>query len=94
MRPVAGPVMPRTGLVMASSDVMARPLEAVAAPEAGLMPSVPGLIVGNDDEPSTSVIVELGAAVNGALPLRETCDSEREVDIGGAVDIQPEAWVW
>jgi hypothetical protein len=93
MRPVAGPVMPRTGLVRDSGDVMAIPLEAVAAPEAGLMPSVPGLIVGNDDEPSTSVIVELGAAVNGALLLRETCDSGR-VDIGGAVDIQPEAWVW
>jgi hypothetical protein len=91
MRPVAGPVMPRAGLVKDSSDGMATPLEAVAAPEAGLIPSVPGLIVGNDEEASTSVIVELGTPVDGAVLLREACDSGREVDIGGAVDIQPEA---
>jgi hypothetical protein len=53
MRPVAGPVVPRAGLVMDSGDVVAEPLEAVPAPEAGLIPSVPGLIVGNDEEPST-----------------------------------------
>jgi hypothetical protein len=94
MRPVAGPVMPRAGLLKDSSDVMATPLEAVAAPEAGLIPSVPGLIVGNDEEASTSVIVELGTPVDGAVLLREACDSGTEVDIGGAVDIQPEAWVW
>lgn len=96
MRPVAGPVMSRAGLVTDSSDVMATPLEAeaVAAPEAGLVPSVPGLIVGNDEEPSASVIAELGTPVDGAVLLREACDSGREVEIGGAVDIQPEAWVW
>jgi hypothetical protein len=70
MRPVAGPVMPRAGLVKYSSDV------------------------GNDEEASTSVIVELGTPVDGAVLLREACDSGSEVDIGGAVDIQPEAWVW
>ena len=66
----------------------------MAAPEAGLIPSVPGLTVGNDEKASTSVIVELGTAVDGAVLLREACDSGREVGIGGAVDIQPEAWVW
>jgi hypothetical protein len=91
MRPVAGPVMPRAGLVMASGDVMATPLEAVAAPEAGLIPSVPGLIVGKDEEPSVSVTIELGAPVNGAVLLRDAGDSERDSDIGGAVGIQPEA---
>jgi hypothetical protein len=84
VRPVAGPVMPRTGLVKDSGEVVARPLEAVPAPKAGLMPSVPGLIVGNDEEPSTSVIVE--------LLLRDKSDPEREVDIGGTVGIHPEAW--
>jgi len=71
MRPVAGPVMPRAGLVTDSGDVMATPLEVVAAPEAGLIPSVPGLIVGNDEEPSASVIVELETPVNGEVLLRE-----------------------
>jgi hypothetical protein len=89
MRPVAGPVMPRTGLVTDSGDVMAGPLEAVPAPETGLIPSVPGLIVGNDEEPSTSVIVAFGAPVNGVVLLR---DSEMDVDIGGTVGIQPETW--
>ena len=86
MRPVAGPVMPRAGLVMDSGDWVARPLEAVPAPEAGLIPSVPGLIVGNDEESSTSVIVE--------LLLRDASDPEREADMGGTVGIQPEAWEW
>jgi hypothetical protein len=89
MRPVAGPVMPRTGLVTDSGDVMAGPLEAVPAPEAGLIPSVPGLIVGNDEEPSTPVIVAFWAPVNGVVLLR---DSEMEDDIGGTVGIQPETW--
>jgi len=87
--------MPRAGLVMASGDVMATPLEAVAAPEAGLIPSVPGLIVGKDEESSVSVIVGLGAPVNGVVVLlRDAGDFERDSDIGGAVGIQPEAWVW
>ena len=86
MRPVAGPVMPRTGLVMDSGDMVARPLEAVPAPEAGFIPSVPGLIVGNDEEPSTSVAIK--------LLLRDASDPEREDDMGGTVGIQPEAWEW
>jgi hypothetical protein len=88
MRPVAGSVMPRTGRVTDSGDVMA-PLGAVAALEAGLIPSVPGIMVGNDEEPSTSVIIELGALVTDAMLLR---DVESDSDIGGTVGVEPEAW--
>ena len=80
--PVVGPVMPRAGLVTGSNEVRVRPLEAVAAPEAGFIPSVPGLIVGNDEE--------VPAPVNGAVLLRDAGDSER----GGSVGIQPETRVW
>jgi hypothetical protein len=43
-------------------DVGRGPLGAVAVPEAGEIPSVPGLIVGNAEEPPSLVMVELGAA--------------------------------
>lgn len=46
----------------------------VAEPEAGLIPSVPGLMVGNNEE------------LSGTVLLRDVCDSEGE----GSVGIKPE----
>jgi hypothetical protein len=42
------------------TDVGRNPLGTVAAPEAGEIPSVPGLIVGNAEEPPSLAVVELG----------------------------------
>jgi len=84
--PVPSPVMPTAGLVTDSGEVRARPLEPVAELEAGLIPSVPGFIVGNEEEPSKSVAIELGRPVNGPVLLRDVCDIEGE----GSVGIKPE----
>ena len=42
------------------ADVGIEPLGTVAAPEAGEIPSVPGLIVGNAEEIPSLAMVELG----------------------------------
>lgn len=83
---VASPVIPTTGLVWASGDLRAIPLEPVAEPEAGLIPSVPGFIVGNDEELPASVIVEIGTPADGVVLLRD-------VDLSGdagSVGTKPE----
>lgn len=43
-------------------DVGTEPLGTVPAPEAGEIPSMPGLIVGNAEESPSLVMVELEAA--------------------------------
>lgn len=61
------------------------PLGAVAAPEAGVIPSVPGFIVGNADELSSVAVVELGLADTPPAVLPESTTEEEVVDAGGTV---------
>jgi hypothetical protein len=86
--PVGIPVMPWASLLCACdelpSDEGAEPLGAVAAPEAGSMPSVPGSIVGNVDGFVLLVAGVFGLADVKPAPLLKLIDAEVYVDERGA----------
>jgi hypothetical protein len=87
--PVGTPVMPWASLLCACdelpSDEGAEPLGAVAEPEAGAMPSVPGFIVGNVDGFVSLVIGVSGLAETIPVPLLKSIDEEVCVDGRGKV---------
>ena len=60
-------------------------LGAVAVPEAGEIPSVPGLIVGNAEESPLLVIVELGAAETLLVLFLEVAEEVMRVDVRAIV---------
>jgi hypothetical protein len=86
--PVGTPVMPWASLLCACdelpSDEGAEPLGAVAVPEAGSMPSVPGFIVGNVDGFVLLVTGVVGLAETSPVPLLKLIDEEVCVDERGA----------
>jgi hypothetical protein len=66
-------------------DVGIEPLGTVAAPEAGEIPSVPGFIVGNAEESTSLVMVELEATKTLSVLVFEVDEEARRVDVRAGV---------
>jgi hypothetical protein len=66
-------------------DVGIEPLGTVAAPEAGEIPSVPGFIVGNAEESTSLVMVELEATKTLSVLVFEVDEEARRVDVRATV---------
>ena len=66
-------------------DVGIEPLSTVAAPEAGEIPSVPGFVVGNAEESTSLVMVELEATKTLSVLVFEVDEEARRVDVRATV---------
>lgn len=66
-------------------DIGIEPLGTVAAPEAGEIPSVPGFIVGNAEESTSLVMVELEATKTLSVLVFEVDEEARRVDVRATV---------
>ena len=66
-------------------DVGIEPLGTVAAPEAGEIPSVPGFIVGNAEESTSLVMVELEVTKTLSVLVFEVDEEARRVDVRATV---------
>lgn len=66
-------------------DVGIEPLGTVAAPEADEIPSVPGFIVGNAEESTSLVMVELEATKTLSVLVFEVDEEARRVDVRATV---------
>ena len=66
-------------------DVGTEPLGTVAAPEAGETPSLPGFIVGNAEESTSLVMVELEVTKTLSVLVFEVDEEARRVDVRATV---------